>query len=97
MHRYSGNIDFVLNADFVDGIEMINQAFQKIDEEKHWQVWLTMYPNMTEKNFVPFDKFYKRGGKNEAKAKVSKQTPQEIISMAEKIKEAEEKSRKNKS
>lgn len=89
MHRYSGNIDFVLESDIPDGIEIINQAINKVDEDKHWQVWLTMYPNMTEKTFVPFEKFYKRGGKEKPKSKVSNKTPEEIMEMANKIRKSD--------
>jgi hypothetical protein len=97
MNRYSGNIDFVMQMEYQEGIEMINQAFIKVDEQKHWELWLAMYPNMTEKTYVPFDKFYKIDGLKKSTKEVKKKTPQEIIAMAEKIKQAEEQSRNKKS
>jgi hypothetical protein len=47
-------------------------------------MWLTLYPNMDKKNFVPFSKFYKKAIKPQIKKpELSKE---EIISIAESIK-----------
>jgi hypothetical protein len=69
---------------YEQGIEVINKAAQKHDEDLMWQMWLSVYPNMDEKSFVPFSKF--RQGLLNNKPATSSETTEELISKAEKIK-----------
>ena len=41
------------------GIEIIKKAYEKTNENKAWDLYLTKYPHMTEKNYMPFEDFYK--------------------------------------
>lgn len=41
-----------------DGSEIIIKALEKHAEDRAWQLYLTRYGDMTEENYVPFDKFY---------------------------------------
>lgn len=70
-----------VNKLLVDAIETKNQ-------EKAWEVWLTKLPNMDSKSFVSFKEFYRRIQKPEIN---KKQPVKDIVSMAEKIKKADQK------
>jgi len=41
-----------------DGLEMILKAIKEREKDKAWQLYLTVYPNMEEKTFKPFEEFY---------------------------------------
>ncbi|WP_157800950.1 hypothetical protein [Bacillus solitudinis] len=58
------------------------EANEQENEKKAWDVWLSKYPHMDEKTFVSFEDFYKN--KKEHK-KAVKQTDEEVIAYAEKI------------
>jgi hypothetical protein len=60
--------------DFEQGFKLIKKAFDKREEEKAWQMWLTLYPNMNKDNFVPFSDFYK-----EMKKPISKRPTEDIL------------------
>ena len=45
---------------WVDGIELINKAREKEQEQKVWDMWISLYPNMDKKSFMPFSEFYKK-------------------------------------
>lgn len=38
-------------------LEIINKAYEKSFEDKAFKMWLTLYPNMDEKNFMSFDDY----------------------------------------
>lgn len=56
LRRYN-NIDYILNKDFESGFRLIEVAHEKDIEEKLWQQWLALYPNMTADNFISFEDF----------------------------------------
>ena len=82
LSRYN-NIDFVYNLSWIDGIELINKAIEKRNEQKDWDMWLTLYPNMDKKTFISFDKF--RGKKQVKVINNTKLTKEEIIEKAEEL------------
>ena len=45
----------VNEMDVETGGELIIKAYQEKEKEKAWQVYLTVYPKMTEETFVSFD------------------------------------------
>lgn len=47
-----------MNLNVEDGSEIIVKALEKHSEDRAWQLYLTKYGDMTEENYVPFDKFY---------------------------------------
>lgn len=66
---------------WIDGIELINEALEQRQEQKDWEVWLSIYPNMTKENFIPFEKFKNKTSINENTKK--ELTSKEIIERAE--------------
>ena len=87
--------------DFQDGIGMIAKAREKETRKEFWDMYIARVPLMDEKTFVSFDDYY---GKRNTKAVTNNAPPvkhysksdvPEIIQMAELIKKADEKSRKN--
>lgn len=83
MNRYN-NIEFILNLHWIDGIDLINKAFEKREENKAWQMWIAKYPWMAKNEFIPFDKFYKKAiqPKN-----ISQKPAQEILKEAYEIRQ----------
>lgn len=57
------------------GVKQINKAIEEEKDAHLWEVWLTLYPNMTEDNFISFEEFK---GKQTRK----KQTDQDMLMMA---------------
>lgn len=82
LKRY-GQIDYVLKMDVEAGIAQINQVYEKENEQRNWEMYLTRYANMTPDNYVSFDDFYKP--KRTAPPPHSKKTKQEILDDAEAI------------
>ena len=70
-----------------DGITLINKAIEKRNEEKDWEMWIAIYPNMDKKTFISFDKF--RGKKEDPSKTPRKQkknlTDAQIIAKAERL------------
>jgi len=44
------------------GVKLIYKAIEKREEEKSWQMWLTMYPymNLGHLKFMPFSEFHSK-------------------------------------
>lgn len=86
--------------EFEDGIKMIDKGFEKRLKQEYWEMWLTAYPNMTEKTYIPFNEFYNQSKIKRTKVQQStnnhtkKQDTEEILSMVEQIRLAEINSRK---
>lgn len=80
LSRYS-NIDYVMNMDMIDGVDLINKAMEEKEEQRIWSVWLARLSNMDKKNYVSFEQ-YKRKIMN---PKITNPT----ITVEEQIKEAE--------
>jgi hypothetical protein len=60
LHRYSGNLLYIMDMNWQDGFNVIAKAHRKETEEKAWQMWLMKYINMTKDSFIPFSEFYKK-------------------------------------
>lgn len=54
--RYS-NIEFILNTPFEIGFNHIKKAWDQERDKKIWQMWLTLYPNMSQDNFISYEDF----------------------------------------
>lgn len=67
-------MDYVLNLNYADGISLINKGLEKANEENAFRIWLTIYPNMTKDNFIPFDEFY-----NPKPKTISKKSAEEML------------------
>jgi hypothetical protein len=79
LNRYK-DIDYVFNLAWNNGIELINKAIGKRNEQRDWEMWLSVYPNMDKKTFVSFEKFQQKG----------RELPQNNFTTAEIIEKAEE-------
>ena len=60
---------------------MINKAIEKRNEQKDWDIWLSIYPDMDKDTYIPFEKFRSKA------VKVSRVTEstEEIIARAEEL------------
>ena len=65
-----------------DGLELINKALEKEEEQKDWEVWISIYPDMTEKNFISF-RDYRIKKNSPPKKEKEKLTNEQIIANAE--------------
>ena len=80
LFRYS-NMEYILNLDIIEGILLINKAFEKREERKAWDMWLTLYPNMDKETFMPFSEFHEML----TEKNISMKTKEEILSECEEI------------
>lgn len=48
----------ILELDVEDGAELIIKAYEKLEEEKAFQLYVARYSWMDEENFVPFHEFF---------------------------------------
>ena len=67
--------------DYKSAIKLINKAYEKDLEDKVYQMWLTLYPNMDKNNFISFEDF---------KAKVMIPNIQSLSSAEDVLKEVSE-------
>jgi hypothetical protein len=68
---------------WIDGIKLINKAIEKRSEQREWDMWISVYPDMDKKTFISFEKF-----KNKIYAPKQTQnvlTKNEIIEKSEEI------------
>ena len=94
LHRYN-NIDYILNMNIDEGIEFITIAYQKEAEEYLHKQWLVNYANMDADNFTSFEDYKKKAfGIKKTNIDNSKLNAKDIISEAEKIRKADQASRK---
>lgn len=56
---------------------MLQSAFESIREDKAYQLYLSIRPNMTEEDYMPFEEFYKP--ENEYTEPENKQSAEEIL------------------
>lgn len=71
------------NLNWIDGIELINKALEKRNEQRDWDMWISIYPNMDKNTFIPFEKF--RATKQIQQNKNITLTNDEIIAKAEEL------------
>lgn len=46
-----------MRKEFEDGYDFIKVAYESDKEEKIWQLWTSLYPNMTKENYISFEEF----------------------------------------
>jgi len=81
LNRYN-NIEYVLNINWVDGINLINKAIEKTVEQKDWDLYKAIYPNMDKKTFITFKDFVK---KKEVVTPKQEKSDDEILQKAEEL------------
>ena len=52
-----------MNMNIIDGLNLINKAFEKREERKNWEIWLAKYQHMDKSNFISFEDFIKNSNK----------------------------------
>jgi len=72
--RY-GNIEYIINLPFYDGILYIKKAIGKNQEKTLWELWLTVLPNMNKDNYISFEDFKTKATHKERK------TDEEMLAM----------------
>lgn len=79
MSRYA-NIEFILNAPFYIGMNHINKAWEQERDKKIWEMWLAVYPHMSEETFVNYYDFKDKILNGKPK---KEQTPKEMMTMVQ--------------
>ena len=79
MKRY-GNVDYILKCPFETGIMFIKKALEEEKDSIIWQMWLSVYPHMTEKTFISYSDYKKRLLKS-SEASSHQQTDEEMMAM----------------
>lgn len=57
LFRYSEGINYILNKDYKEGHKLILKAIEKDRDEKLYQWWVALVPNMNKKTFISFNTF----------------------------------------
>lgn len=87
LHRY-GDVEFIMNLDIADGVELIKKAFQSDVEDKLWQQWLFEHLFMTKENFMSFEDY--RNQVIDKPVETTNISAKEIIKNAERIKKIDQ-------
>lgn len=91
LHRYS-DMQFVMNLEVEDFLRLAAKAFEKREEERAWQEWLAVYPDMVvprpgskkpSLQFISFRKYLAR--MKSPKAQISTKTNEEIAAQTARI------------
>lgn len=53
---------------------LLMKSYEKQKENSAWELYLTIYPNMTEETFIPFEDYY-----NKKRMKIRDKTEEEIL------------------
>ena len=69
-----------MSLDVDEFVRLINKSLEKREERKAWEMWLTLYPNMTKENFMPFSEFFRM-----QKEPISKRPKEDILEEVERI------------
>lgn len=75
------------------GFELIKKAYEKQAEEKIWQMWVSIYPNMDKEHFISFKDFKDSMTEKTSTPKQKLKTKEEIYAQADKIVAAYNKSK----
>ncbi len=56
LRRYN-NIEYIMRKEFEEGYDFIKVAHEADREEKAWQLWTNLYPNMSKETYISFEEF----------------------------------------
>lgn len=73
-------MQFVMSLDLDTFLRLVRRAMLNRNEERHWELYCSVYPHFDKKNFKKFDEFYKRPTEE-----VSQKSSQDIMSHVESI------------
>ena len=88
MRRY--DMEYFNKLNLSVGVKLIHKAFEDIDRQRAWDVWVSAYPYMDKNNYVPFEKFYKP---NDYSTKTDHKSTDELLAL---VKDTETKVREGK-
>ena len=71
---------------WTDGILLINKENKKINEQKEWEIWRSVYPDMDKDTYISYEDF--RIKNSEVSQQINKPilTQNEILAKADEIK-----------
>lgn len=89
LSRYS-NMDFVMNLEVDDFIDLVEKAMEKKRDEDFFAVWRGLVPHMNQDNFISFEEYKGQLLSSQRRTKYvppkeDKRTDEEILSDAEDI------------
>jgi hypothetical protein len=75
------NYDYIMNLEINEGILIINKAIEKRTEDRHFSMWTSLLPFMTEDTYISFEDYrVKLTGGN-----ISRISREEALAKAEEI------------
>lgn len=88
LKRYS-NIDYILNLNILEFLDIIKKAYEKETEQALWERWLVDYRHMTEETFISFIDYKERC----LGQKIDTTSKEDLIRLAERIEKNSQKKR----
>lgn len=80
MRRYDMN--YFNKLPLLLGTKLIYKIIEDTKKKQAWEIWVSCYPHMEGKNFVPFEKFYNQ----QAIVKRPHKSAKELLNVADEIK-----------
>jgi hypothetical protein len=68
---------------WIDGVNVINKAIEKSNEQKDWDLYKAIYPNMDKSNYLTFKQFV---GKKQVMKTEKEVSNEDILAKAEELK-----------
>lgn len=82
---------------FERGSDLVAKALEKVQEERAWEMYISVFPNMTEKTYLTFEQFQAKSiqGSSASQEAPSSNEPSvdELIAQAERIKQIDQEQR----
>lgn len=82
-----------------EGLELVEVAAEKHQEERLWDMWLMQYQHMDKENFVSFEDFlnkFRTAAQRQNAATAKQETAEDILEWAERVKAFDQKGGKAK-
>jgi hypothetical protein len=76
--RYA-NIEFVLNLEYGEFKRLITKMHLKKEEEKAWQLWVSLYPDMHNESFIPFSEYLERTKRPLTKDEIREKPKEQLL------------------
>ena len=72
-----------MNLDILEFLQFVKKALEKREEERLWNMWVSVYPSMDKKSFIQFNDFYEK--QRTKKVENTQKTKEEMLSEVEEI------------
>jgi hypothetical protein len=83
LSRYH-SMDFILQMDLIEGLELYRKAREKRNDERLYQAWVSLYPHFSKENFISWEDYKNRH--SQVKVPTVKKSAAELIAEAADIK-----------